>query len=143
MEIRSRLTINIPEQLVQVLGINESTKFVPTFRNGKLELDFASGELNLSNGRRTAQLDLSADHPICADIFGAGYNAGYMVGYDEGTDKGIAVGYEVGEAEGYKDGYWYGYQDGKKGNDYDDTLPDTDDEDNCDGECEGCPYCNK
>jgi hypothetical protein len=143
MEIRSKLTINIPEQLVQVLGINEGTKFVPTFRNGKLELDFASGELNPGNGRRTAQLDLSPDHPICADIFGAGYNAGYMVGYDEGTDKGIAVGYEVGETEGYKEGYWYGYQDGKKGNDYDDTLPDADDEDNSDGECEGCPYCNK
>ena len=150
MEIRSKFTVSIPRYLVNVLGIDEKTKFVPAFRDGKLELEIFSENRQLAKVGDAVMLNLDQDEWVRSGIIagrkriqqiqGEAYEDGYGDGYDEGFDEGTESGYDEGERDGYVEGYRQGYSDCNAGNPFDDSFPYDEEDDECDGDCENCPH---
>lgn len=148
MEIRSKLTVNIPDYLANVLCLDEQSKISAAFRDGKVELDIASKNPKLRDYGKVGELNLEQDEWVRSGIivgrgdreeaYGQGYTAGYEEGYDEGHDEGFEAGFYHGEDEGYMEGYCKGYHDSDAGKPYDDTRPE-DEEDGCECACEDCP----
>ncbi len=115
MDIRSKLTINISEELIKALGITEDTFFIVNYENGKLTIE----PIIVEDDDKPVEIDGS---DILAEL-----DAEYEEGYAEGL------------LDGYHEGYTNGYADARAGRPFDDTLPD-EIEPICDHDCTSCQF---
>ncbi len=112
MDIRTKFTVNIPEALIEALGINEETIFVVNYENGKLTIEPI---LEIYDEDDENTFDIEAEN-----------------------DAWYEEGYEEGHVDGYAKGYGVGYDDAENGREFDDTYPE--DEAECDGDCDTCSF---
>ena len=115
MDIRSKFSFNIPEALIETLGITEDTPFVVSFEDGKLTVEPI---LDYNEEVDDVTVDIESEN-----------DAWYEEGYDEGL------------CDGYTKGYSIGYDDAENGRDFDDSYPDECGID-CDYDCEHCQFYN-
>jgi flagellar biosynthesis/type III secretory pathway protein FliH len=87
MERNHKLTVNVPQHLIEAMGITEDTEF---------EIYFAEGKLHIS------ALD-EADIKLREIEDESAFEDGYEEGFREGEGNG--------RMEGYDKGYRYGYSD--------------------------------
>jgi hypothetical protein len=115
MDIRSKFSFNIPEALIEVLGITEDTPFVVSFEDGKLTVEPILDDNEESND---VTVDIESEN-----------DAWYEEGYDEG------------HYDGYTKGYSVGYDDAENGREFNDAYPEDCGID-CDYDCENCRFYN-
>lgn len=114
MDIRTRFKINIPESLMDSLGIDENTVFAVKYSNGELRI--------------SPIIDYEAEDGEAED------ELLYSEDYEEGFDEGYC--------EGYIKGYRAGFEDAECGDCYNDTWVEAYNFD-CDYECRKCNFNNK
>ena len=95
MDIRSKFSFNIPEALIEALGINDDTIFIVSYENGSITVEPLTDEENTEA----------------------------IEDYEDEIDTAFEDGYEEGFCSGYLDGYKKGYTDAKAGLKYDDSIP--------------------
>ena len=115
MDIRSKFSFNIPEALIEPLGITEDTPFVVSFEDGKLTVEPILDDNEESND---VTVDIESEN-----------DAWYEEGYDEG------------HYDGYTKGYSVGYDDAENGREFNDAYPEDCGID-CDYDCENCRFYN-
>lgn len=115
MDIRSKFSFNIPEALIETLGITEDTPFVVSFEDGKLTVEPILDNNEESND---VTVDIESEN-----------DAWYEEGYDEG------------HYDGYTKGYSVGYDDAENGREFNDAYPEDCGID-CDYDCENCRFYN-
>ena len=115
MDIRSKVSFNIPEALIEALGITEDTPFVVSFEDGKLTVEPILDDNEESND---VTVDIESEN-----------HAWYEEGYDEG------------HYDGYTKGYSVGYDDAENGREFNDAYPEDCGID-CDYDCENCRFYN-
>ena len=115
MDIRSKFSLNIPEDLIKALGITEDTPFIVNFENGALTV-----EPILDDAENTEDVTVSIESEN---------DAWYEEGYNEGIYDGYSKGYSVG------------YDDAENGREFNDEYPDDCGID-CDYDCESCRFYN-
>jgi hypothetical protein len=115
MDIRSKFSFNIPEALIETLGITEDTPFVVSFEDGKLTVEPI---LDDNEGSNDVTVDIESEN-----------DAWYEEGYDEG------------HYDGYTKGYSVGYDDAENGRKFNDAYPEDCGID-CDYDCENCRFYN-
>ena len=115
MDIRSKFSFNIPEALIEELGITEDTPFVVSFEDGKLTVEPILDDNEESND---VTVDIESEN-----------DAWYEEGYDEG------------HYDGYTKGYSVGYDDAENGREFNDAYPEDCGID-CDYDCENCRFYN-
>ena len=113
MDIRSTISLNIPEALVTALGITDETPFVVNFKDGVLTIEPIVTE--------TEELDDAIIH------------------IESENDEWYEEGYSEGHYDGYMRGYQAGYSDSENGLEFDDNYID-DDAVDCDYDCDNCCY---
>ena len=119
MDIRSTISFNIPEALIELLGITENTPFAAKFQNGRLTVSpIFEGAVENDNAIITIESES-----------------------DEWYEEGFEEGYEEGHCDGYREGYGIGYDDAENGREFDDVYPDDCGID-CDYDCENCQFYN-
>jgi hypothetical protein len=94
MDIRTKFTFNIPEALIEALGITENTPFVVSYQEGILTVE--------------PILEETED-----DLFDM----------DTQRDAWHEEGYNEGVFDGYTRGYHQGFDDATDGRSFDDTYP--------------------
>lgn len=115
MDIRSKFSFNIPEALIEALGITEDTPFVVSFEDGKLTVEPILDEDEESND---VTVDIESEND-------AWYEEGYGEGHYDGYSKGYSVGYDGAE----------------NGREFNDAYPEDCGID-CDYDCENCRFYN-
>ena len=100
MERNRKLTVNIPQHLIEAFGITEDTVFEIYFEEGKLHI-YVLDECTCDDLPEDDTVEDEEDEE--EDEYTEGYDDGFDHGYDEGNG--------FGRMEGYDKGYRYGYSD--------------------------------
>lgn len=95
MDIKTKFRFDIPEALIEALGINDDTVFIVRYENGSITVEPLTEEENIEG----------------------------IEEYEDEIDNAFEDGYEEGYYTGYPDGYKKGYADAKAGLKYDATVP--------------------
>lgn len=95
MDIKTKFRFDIPEALIEALGINDDTVFIVSYENGSITVEPLTEEENIEE----------------------------IEEYEDEIDNAFEDGYEEGYYTGYPDGYKKGYTDAKAGLKYDATVP--------------------
>ena len=99
MDIRTKISVTLPDGLIKALSVDEETVFFTSFINGQLVIEpIDEDEFNNTDDR---SLEDSLEDE-------------YEEGYDEGLVEGVL--------EGYEDGYEKGYYDAMYGNPYNNSY---------------------
>ncbi len=85
MDIRTKFTLNIPEALIQALGITEDTLFVVSFDDGRLIIEPIFEETEDDLFDMDTQRDAWHKEGYNKGVFD-GYIRGYRQGFDDATD---------------------------------------------------------
>lgn len=94
MDIKTKFRFDIPEALIEALGINDDTVFIVSYENGSITVEPLTEEENIEG----------------------------IEEYEDESDDAFDDGYEEGYYTGYPDGYKKGYTDAKAGLKYDATV---------------------
>ncbi len=95
MDFKTKFRFDIPEALIEALGINDDTVFIVSYENGSITVEPLTEEENIEG----------------------------IEEYEDEIDNAFEDGYEEGYYNGYPDGYKKGYADAKAGLKYDATVP--------------------
>lgn len=95
MDFKTKFRFDIPEALIEALGINDDTVFIVSYENGSITVEPITEEENIEG----------------------------IEEYEDEIDNAFEDGYEEGYYTGYPDGYKKGYTDAKAGLKYDATVP--------------------
>ena len=95
MDFTTKFRFDIPEALIEALGINDDTVFIVSYENGSITVEPITEEENIE-GIEECEDEID-------DAFDDGYEEGYYTGYPEGYRKG--------------------FTDAKAGIKYDDSVP--------------------
>lgn len=94
MDIKTKFRFDIPEALIEALGINDDTVFIVSYENGSITVEPLTEEENIEG----------------------------IEEYEDEIDDAFDDGYDEGYYTGYPDGYKKGYTDAKAGLKYDATV---------------------
>lgn len=94
MDIKTKFRFDIPEALIEALGINDDTVFIVSYENGSITVEPLTEEENIEE----------------------------IEEYEDEIDNAFEDGYEEGYYTGYPDGYKKGFTDAKAGLKYDATV---------------------
>ena len=78
MDIKTKFRFDIPEALIEALGINEETVFIVNYENGSISVEPLTDEENT---------EAIEDYE---DEIDDAFDEGYCTGYPEGYRKGFA-----------------------------------------------------
>lgn len=95
MDFKTKFRFDIPEALIEALGINDDTVFIVSYENGSITVEPLTEEENIEG--------IEEYEDEIEDAFDDGYDEGYCTGYPEGYGKG--------------------FTDAKAGIKYDDSVP--------------------
>lgn len=128
MDVRTKIHVNINENLIDALGIDEDTAFFTSFIDGQLVIE-----------------------PISEDEFDDTYlEKSLEREFEEGYEEGLEEGCTEGTLNGYEDGYEIGYYDAMHGNPFNNSykgriweLREDNYKSECINRCEHCAKMNK
>lgn len=87
MDIKTKFRFDIPEALIEALGINDDTVFIVSYENGSISVEPLTDEEN------TEAIEDYEDE--IDDAFDEGYCTGYPEGYRKGfTDAKAGLKYD-------------------------------------------------
>lgn len=116
MDFRTKITVNLPEELILITGINNDTPFFTSYENGVITIE----PLDEEDANNIDDVD-----DLIEDS------------YDEGFAKGTLSGYKDGYEKGYKDcSKDYPYNDKYRGQAW--YLREADND--CSETCEDCEF---
>jgi len=127
MDIRTKISVTLPDGLIKALGIGEDTAFFTSFIDGQLVIE-----------------------PVDEDEYEETEDESFEDEYEEGYEEGVDEGRVEGALEGYEDGYEKGYYDAMHGNPFNNSykgrmweLRDDSYKSDCINRCEHCARMNK
>ena len=131
MDIRTKISVTLPDGLIKALGIGEDTAFFTSFIDGQLVIE-----------------------PVVEDKYEETEDESFEDAledeYEEGYEEGVDEGRVEGALEGYEDGYEKGYYDAMHGNPFNNSykgrmweLRDDSYKSDCINRCEHCARMNK
>lgn len=95
MDFKTKFRFDIPEALIEALGINDDTVFIVSYENGSISVEPLTDEENTEA----------------------------IEDYEDEIDTAFEDGYDEGYYTGYPEGYRKGFTDAKAGLKYDDSVP--------------------
>ena len=127
MDLRTKISVTLPDGLIKALGIGEDTAFFTSFIDGQLVIE-----------------------PVDEDEYEETEDESFEDEYEEGYEEGVDEGRVEGALEGYEDGYEKGYYDAMHGNPFNNSykgrmweLRDDSYKSDCINRCEHCARMNK
>ena len=131
MDIRTKISVTLPNRIIEALGFDEDTAFFTSFVDGQLVIEPVDEDEFEETEDGTFEEDLVDE---------------YEEGYEEGVDEGRAEG----SLEGYEDGYEKGYYDAMHCNPFNNSykgrmweLREDSYKSECINRCEHCARMNK
>ena len=95
MDFKTKFRFDIPEALIEALGINDDTVFIVSYENGSITVEPLAEEENIEG----------------------------IEEYENEIDDAFDDEYDEGYCTGYPEGYRKGFTDAKAGIKYDDSVP--------------------
>ena len=131
MDIRTKISVTLPNRIIEALGFDEDSAFFTSFVDGQLVIELVDEDEFEETEDGTFEEDLDDE---------------YEEWYEEGVDEGRAEG----SLEGFEDGYEKGYYDAMHGNPFNNSykgrmweLREDSYKSECINRCEHCARMNK